>query len=315
MCIFRLNYVKLKSFATNILPELTSLPQTTLIFADLLTASNRFTLPPPHFQAMAQVYSGIDYGLGQTNIDKDTGIRYGVIHNNKLASHARGDITSNGEDLDYTETIQDLTDQISSSLKSILADYDRTFDCKEAAESIVSDLDLNIESSGDCTRYLYEGENETFNLASDGDIFVTRSKYYTLCSYCSPCAPGAGYLENAGEVKAYCLGPEWFDKHNPMPYRCYYVENDCEVLETYLHVVENRSGHNYVMAIDGDDILCLETLVKKWIKQEYSGELELDGELTDTSGGNYYAAIHTDWGRLDSGIVWTSAGFYVKSTY
>ena len=270
---------------------------------------------PSHYQTMAQVYSGIDYGLGQTNIDKDTGIRYGVIHSNRLASHAWDTITSSGEDLDYTETIQDLTDQISGSLKSILADYDSRFDCKEAAEAIVSELDFNIESSGDCTRYLYTGDDETFNLASDGDIFVTKSKYYALCSYCSPCAPGAGSLGSEGEVMAYCLGPDWFNKESPMPYRCFYVENDCEVLETYLHVVENRSGENYVMAIDGDELLCLETLVKKWIEQQYNGELELDGDLTDTSGGDYYAAIRTDWRKLDSAIVWESAGFYLKSTY
>jgi hypothetical protein len=264
---------------------------------------------------MAQVHSGIDYGQGQTNIDTETGIRYGVIHSNRLASHAWDDITSSGEDLDYTEAIQDLTYQISSSLKGILADIDSSFDCKEAAEGIASDLDLNIESSGDCTRYLYEGEDETFNVCSDCDIFVTKSKYYTLCSYCSPCAPGSGSLGSEGEVKAYCLGPDWFDSDNPMPYRCFYVENDCEVLEAYLHVVENRSGQNYVMAIEGDELLCLETLVKKWIEKEYSGELKLDGDLVDTSGGDYYAAIRTDWRKLDSGTVWQSGGFYQKLTY
>jgi hypothetical protein len=189
---------------------------------------------PHQPKTMAQVYSGIDYGLGTTNIDAETGILYGVIHSNRLASHAWDEITSSGEDLDYAEAIENLTSEISSSLKSILSDYDSSFDCKEAAESIVSDLDLNLESSGDCTRYLYECDNETFNVCSDGDIFVTRSIYYTLCSYCSPCAPGAGCLESEGEVMAYCLGPEWFSKDNPMPYRCYYVKNDCEVPEAYL---------------------------------------------------------------------------------
>jgi hypothetical protein len=32
--------------------------------------------------------SGIDYGHKMTNIDSETGIRYGVINNNRLASHA-----------------------------------------------------------------------------------------------------------------------------------------------------------------------------------------------------------------------------------
>jgi hypothetical protein len=264
---------------------------------------------------MAQSYSGIDYGLDQTNIDAETGIRYGVIRSNKLASHAWDEITRSGENLDYTETIENLTTEISISLKSILSDYDSSFDCREAAESIVSDLDLNIESSGDCTRYLYEGENETFNLCSDGDIFVTKSKYYTLCSYCSPCAPGAGYLGSDGSVKTYCLGPDWFNKDNPMPYRCFYVENNCEVFKNYLHVVENRSGENYTIKIEDEELLCLETLVDKFIDEQFCGELQRDGELCDNSGGDYYAAIRTDWNNLDSVTVWQSGGFYLKSTY
>jgi hypothetical protein len=264
---------------------------------------------------MAQSDSGIDYGQGRTNIDTETGIRYGVIHSNRLASHAWDDITSNGEDLDYAETIENLTTEISNSLKSILSDYDSSFDCKEAAEGIVSELDFNIESSGDCTRYLHEGEDETFSVLSDGDIFVTKSKYYTLCSYCSPCAPGAGSLGSEGEIKAYCLGPDWFDSDNPMPYRCFYVENNCEVFKNYLHVTENRSGENYTMKIEYEELLCLETLVDKWIAEQFCGELQRDGELCDNVGGDYYAAIRTDWNKLDSVIVWQSGGFYLKLTY
>jgi hypothetical protein len=263
---------------------------------------------------MAQSDSGIDYGNGTTNIDKDTGIRYGVIHSNRLASHAWDKITSSGEDLDYTETIESLTFEISSSLKSILSDYDSNFDCKEAAESIVSDLDLNLESTGDCTRYFYEGEDETFNVCADCDIFVTKSKYYTLCSYCSPCAPGAGSLGSEGSVKAYCLGPDWFDSDNPMPYRCFYVENNCEVFKNYLHVVENRSGENYTMEIKDEDLLCLETLVDKWVAEQFYYDFDRDGELCNSVVGDYYAAIRTNWNKLDSVVVWASAGFYLKST-
>ena len=165
--------------------------------------------------------SGIDYGHGMTNVDSETGIRYGVININRLASHAWDEITASGADLDYRDAIEELTQDLTSSLKSILADYDSSFDCRQAAEEIVEQLDLNLESTGDCTRYQYSDDSVTFTVCSDGDIFVTKSKFYALRGFCSPCAPGAGHLESEGEVMTYCLGPDWFDSDNPMPYSCF----------------------------------------------------------------------------------------------
>lgn len=34
--------------------------------------------------------------------------------------------------------------------------------------------------------------------------------------------------------KTYCLGPEWFDSDNPMPYRCWRVKDGMEVFEECL---------------------------------------------------------------------------------
>lgn len=86
--------------------------------------------------------SKIDYGHKMTNIDNETGIRYGVIHNNRLASHAWDEITSKGTDLDYQGAIEELTQDLTNSLKSILADHDSSFDCRQAAEEIVEQLEL-----------------------------------------------------------------------------------------------------------------------------------------------------------------------------
>ncbi|MGA1712745.1 MAG: hypothetical protein ACO4CS_15785, partial [bacterium] len=102
--------------------------------------------------------SGIDYGRKMANIDNETGIRYGVIHNNRLASHAWDEITSKGTDLDYEGVIEGLTQDLAYSLKSVLADYDSGFDCWQAAIEIVQQLDLNLESTGDCTRYQYSDD-------------------------------------------------------------------------------------------------------------------------------------------------------------
>lgn len=174
-------------------------------------------------------YSGIDYGMGQTNIDKETGIRYGVINANTLSGHAWETIQSDGTDLDYAEAVENVKSELSRAIASVLQDYSATFDADSLAGDIVEDLDFNLESSGDVTRYLYDRDGETFTVCSDGDIMVTKSPYFTLCAFCSPCAPGAGYLSSDGNVKAYCLGPHWFDSDNPMPYVCYRVSDGSRV--------------------------------------------------------------------------------------
>jgi hypothetical protein len=177
--------------------------------------------------------SGIDYGRGKTNIDADTGIRYGVIHNNRLGEFAWSEIQARGVDVDYEDAREELLSSLAHAVKSVLEDYSTHFDAKEIAEDIADGLDIEYQNTGDCTRYHYEEDGEmavTFDVASDGDIFITHSAFYALCSFCSPCAPGAGSLESPGGVKAYCLGPDWFNK-GEMPYKCFRVSDDSEVTE------------------------------------------------------------------------------------
>ena len=178
---------------------------------------------------MTVIDSGIDYGRGRTNIDSENGIRYGVILFNDLAHQAWYDITSDGTDLDYADAIENLLAELASAIDSVLKDYATSYDKSELAQSIIDNLDFEMESNGGCTRYLYDSNGLTFRVCSDGDILVIESPYYTLCSYCSPCAPGAGHLRTSGSVKAYCLGPDWFDSDCPMPYECFKVSDSSVV--------------------------------------------------------------------------------------
>jgi len=173
--------------------------------------------------------ASIDYGMGQSNCDQATGIRYGVIPLSDLASHAFNEIQSNGIDEGYEDFMSAMKDDLSSAIKDALEDYCSNFDAKDIAQDIISDLDLNYESTGDCTRYSYDKDGLILQLCSDGDIFVIESPFYAMASYCSPCAPGAGYLRTEGDVKTYCLGPDWFDSDNQMPYQCFSVADASEV--------------------------------------------------------------------------------------
>lgn len=156
------------------------------------------------------------------NIHPGTGIHYGVIHNHDLGQHAFDNIASHGTDIDYAEALENLRFELKGAISNVLEDYATTFDADAIVSDILDNLDLQVESTGDCTRYHYKDESVEFTLCSDGDIFVTWSKFYTLCAPCSPCAPNAGYLTTPGALKTYCLGSDWFDD-DIAPYKIFNV--------------------------------------------------------------------------------------------
>ena len=85
--------------------------------------------------------------------------------------------------------------------------------------------------------------------------------------------------------------------------------------ETYLHVEECRSGETFVVPMRGNSSLDLKKQVKKWIKNQFGGELVLDGNLMPRLSGDYYAKIMTNGRPPDSVVCWESGGFYLKGTY
>lgn len=85
--------------------------------------------------------------------------------------------------------------------------------------------------------------------------------------------------------------------------------------DCYLHVCESRSGQEWIMPLRGNSKLDLRHQIAKWVKQEFCGELELDGKLSSRVGGDYYGKLMTDGRAPDSVVCWEGAGFYLKSTY
>lgn len=162
---------------------------------------------------------GIDYGMGQTNIDKETGIRFGVIPMNDLAHWAwesfeddYGDPTCpkcGNEAMEYDEECHCGFDGEGSD-----------YACEDCCYSFMSD-----EAFGDevISSHLDDGEYVA-QRDSDGDIFITKSPYYTHAQFCSPCAPGAGHLSHPvdGGAKTYCFGHDWFED-GVAPYPVYEV--------------------------------------------------------------------------------------------
>ena len=160
---------------------------------------------------------GIDYSLGTANKDHETGIHYGVISQNKVEPEAINDIAVNGDDLGYEEWLEQIKTELKAAVNGVLEDYTNTEIDSDDAADLLDGLELDYMGEGG--PWAYSDNEVTLTLGTDGDIFITKSIYYTKCQYCSPCAPGAGYLTNSCEngVKSYCLGPDWFEGEPPYP--------------------------------------------------------------------------------------------------
>jgi hypothetical protein len=143
---------------------------------------------------------GTDYGRGITNIDTNTGIRYGVIPSNPdwlayFLPPAIIDCPNCGNE------ISEIPENLTCSHCEYVAEDEQEF----------------YPDYYDGPRY-YEDKDYSCMLDSSGDVWVFKSPWKVKAGYCSPCAPGAIYLTDTTEDDyGYALGPEWFDE-NEMPY-------------------------------------------------------------------------------------------------
>jgi len=143
--------------------------------------------------------AGIDYGRGLTNIDQQTGIRYGVVSLNSLAGWVIDEFFDNGTD---------------ETMRQIEADY-REENGLSVDEEIPEEWydDLEIEEAV----YTLETDGMSLGLNYLGGaalVWVYKSPVTAKCSFCSPCCPGAGDLDNKRDdgVETYSLPDEWFDE-------------------------------------------------------------------------------------------------------
>lgn len=163
---------------------------------------------------MSTTYKGIDYGLGKTNRNSETGIRNGVISQNYV-----GQAWFDSSEAYYGKPH---CPECGSELPEDVNDGD-TCQCgnhiKWVGEECFGDEPIS---------HYYEQNGYSAECGESGDIFVCKSPYFTYAQFCSPCAPGACYLTNALDEpddnnKAYCFGHDWFDD-NKAPYPVYSVE-------------------------------------------------------------------------------------------
>lgn len=175
---------------------------------------------------------GIDYGRGLTNIDHETGIRYGVLPMHKVCQ-----VWCDESEGVYPDPETDDCDCPQCGHNDNEShNWGDDCICDECGEhfEIQSDMLEPIAHTYSADGY------ECQQSGDDCDIFILKSPYYTLCQFCSPCSPGAGYILNNHELdcKAYCFGHDWFE-YGRAPYTLYRVSDNSivdpgDIAEKYL---------------------------------------------------------------------------------
>jgi hypothetical protein len=152
---------------------------------------------------------GIDYGHGKTNIDLETGIRYGVI------------------------SLHSITQAWCDSSEPY-------YPCKECEHSMGDDSCSDEDCEPSSFFYKEDGyQAETcFN---NTEIMIYKSPYFTYGAFCSPCCPGAININdtfnpnnyNVAPVdnhKAYCFNHDWFEEEKA-PYKVFSVKTGREIFK------------------------------------------------------------------------------------
>jgi hypothetical protein len=174
---------------------------------------------------------GFDYGMGQTNIDKETGIRYGIIvvhdlmseaiHESLEADYGEPHCPKCGNEAKKGKPRGDKKYTWSRDGKGVCGDY-HCVGCKYI-------FDGDEAFGDDPVAQVLDADGYKGFLDDSNDMWLTLSPYYTWAQFCSPCAPGAGHLGNPMPqdegAKTYCFGHDWFDG-GKAPYPVYSVKTN-----------------------------------------------------------------------------------------
>ena len=147
-----------------------------------------------------------------TNINPDTGVRYGVISTRNIDQDVLDTILQNGTDLSYAEAEEEIRRDVEA-------------DVRAGKGILLDDVDMEVQSRMEhyqceepVVRYVLTDdagqptlEVQTTWLGGAQLLWVFKSPYRTKARLCSPCVPNAGDLDNLdpdGE-ECYDVPPDW----------------------------------------------------------------------------------------------------------
>lgn len=193
---------------------------------------------------MSGNYIGIDYGLGKSNVDPSTGIRYGLIAINSCNQFIWDTLEADYGEPTCPDCGSEVEDYNASIADNEIAPY--TYPKYGCADYMCSDCQKVFDTAEvwpeEPNGYFFDDDGYSLVSGFDStELFVLKSRYYTHAQFCSPCAPGAGNLNHYIEdgPKTYCLDSTWFDD-DECPYPYWSVETDELVYSPKNHKKENE---------------------------------------------------------------------------
>lgn len=175
-------------------------------------------------------YPGIDYGLGRTNVNLETGIRYGCISQHSLSMDSFAEL----EPVYAGPNCPECGGEVISAddVKHPALWETRTrYGCFDyACLKCRQGFDSSHAYSEEPIAHEYSDSEYELTSCLDSDVMVLKSPFYTYAQFCSPCVPGAGNLDNPMPegVRTYCLGADWFEG-GTAPYPVYRVADNALV--------------------------------------------------------------------------------------
>jgi hypothetical protein len=158
---------------------------------------------------------GTNYGTATSNVDPETGIRYGVISQHTLNGDASNEIFTEGAVyFPYCPHCNEVWECDVNSREVAVADV-CPFCRKDVDEWGYGDEPSYIEYHETTP----DGEIIIIDCL-DSDYMIIKSPYVTKGSFCSPCVPGGIDLDSPnqdGEF-AYCLPDDFFEDKAPYEY-------------------------------------------------------------------------------------------------
>lgn len=181
-------------------------------------------------------YIGIDYGMGLTNRDPENmSFHYGIISCHEISGEALNDLEADygeaccpkcdSKAMDYESFYNESSEEDQEAIEEWQYEEHECADyvCPDCQYVFGSESAFREEPLG----FYYDSEKLRVHQSyDDSDLWILKSEYYTLCAYCSPCAPGAGFIMNQRKngIKTYCLPADWFENEE-CPYTIYKVSD------------------------------------------------------------------------------------------
>ena len=147
-----------------------------------------------------------------TNMNPETGIRYGIVAANSLHGDVICELQANGKDLHWEEFAEDVKRGLQGEVDYGDHDDDPDFDFDEELDSRMENAADHFYDDEPVHEFDYQGvQGRTTWLGGALLVWVFESKWTTNARLCSPCVPNCCDLDSPDPdgYEGYDVNPEW----------------------------------------------------------------------------------------------------------